>query len=367
MIGELIWLDLNGDGVPDDGEPGIGGVTVTLTLQGGGTLTTVTDSDGFYSFGNVPDGTHTVTVDTSTLPTGLTQSGDPDQAGTCTTCDNSGSVTISGSNTDMNFGYELSGPHSISGTVFLDENENGGDQEDGEDGLPGITVYLWRDTNGDGVGDQLVGTTQTAADGSYSFDSLPSENYTVSVDPASPAISAASLTTAANQNDGDAYEHVLSSELNAIDVDFGYDDGILAVQLAAFEASCQQNQILVTWQTVSELDHLGFNLYRNTTPDALGEQLNSELIASQAPGSGQGSSYEWINDTEIGTTYYYWLEDVSLRGISTQHGPVSVTCSPTAVILQELNTEPNPVNLPLALLGLTLLTGIGLIWRRQRA
>jgi hypothetical protein len=347
-------------------------MTPLVSVSAGGILTTTTDSAGFYSFGNVPDGTHSVEVDTSTLPTGLTQSGDPDEAGSCATCDNSGSVTLSGGNTDltMDFGFALNGPHSINGTVFFDTDQSGGDQGVSENGLGGITVYLWRDTDGNGVGDQLVGTTETDANGDYSFGNLPSENYTVSVDSASPTISGASLTTddGTGDNDGNAYEHVLSGELDATDVDFGYYQAALAVQLATFEATCQNSQILVTWQTVSELDNLGFNLYRNTSADGPSLQLNSELIASQAPGSGQGSSYEWTNDNvEMGSTYYYWLEDVSLSGITTQHGPVSVTCIPTAVTLQSLNTQPTPSNLPLALIGLVLLTGVALIWRRQPA
>ena len=33
----------------------------------------------------------------------------------------------------------------------------------------------------------------------------------------------------------------------------------LAVNLAAFEASCQNDQLWVTWTTISEIDNLGFN------------------------------------------------------------------------------------------------------------
>ncbi|MBK8472485.1 MAG: carboxypeptidase regulatory-like domain-containing protein [Sphingobacteriales bacterium] len=49
-LGDFVWLDNDGDGVQDPGEPGIPGVTVTLTLPDGTTLTTVTDNDGLYLF-----------------------------------------------------------------------------------------------------------------------------------------------------------------------------------------------------------------------------------------------------------------------------------------------------------------------------
>ena len=61
----------------NDDEPGLAGVTVTLTWEGENgifgdaddeTFTTVTDSDGFYEFPGLPAGEFQVDVDTS--PTG---------------------------------------------------------------------------------------------------------------------------------------------------------------------------------------------------------------------------------------------------------------------------------------------------------
>jgi hypothetical protein len=42
VIGDFVWLDMDGDGTQDPGESGIGGVTVELTTQGGQVFTTVT-------------------------------------------------------------------------------------------------------------------------------------------------------------------------------------------------------------------------------------------------------------------------------------------------------------------------------------
>lgn len=66
-IGDLVWDDLNGDGVQDPGEPGLAGVTVTITLPDGSTRTTVTDADGHYGFDGLPAGSFTITF---TAPTG---------------------------------------------------------------------------------------------------------------------------------------------------------------------------------------------------------------------------------------------------------------------------------------------------------
>lgn len=134
----------------------------------------------------------------------------------------------------------------------------------------------------------------------------------------------------------------------------------LAIQLATFEAHAERDQILINWQTVSELDNLGFNLYRSQTLEIPTIPLNHELIASQAPGSGQGMSYQWIDDTvEAGESYYYWLEDVDSNGNTTQHAPISATanrCCATAIIVEDMTaTSTEQVPWGLAALGLTFL------------
>ena len=43
--------------------------------------------------------------------------------------------------------------------------------------------------------------------------------------------------------------------------------------LAGFDAQQVDGHVLVAWETVSEIDNAGFNLYRNTTPDPVGDLL----------------------------------------------------------------------------------------------
>ncbi|MCI5122764.1 MAG: hypothetical protein D3908_16565, partial [Candidatus Electrothrix sp. AUS4] len=86
-IGDRIWNDADGDGVQDMGESGIGGVKVALKYSNGdpvyeadGTtpVTVTTDPDGSYMFTGVGSGDYKVEVDVTTLPAGVTQTGDPD-------------------------------------------------------------------------------------------------------------------------------------------------------------------------------------------------------------------------------------------------------------------------------------------------
>ena len=75
--------------------------------------------------------------------------------------------------------------------------------------------------------------------------------------------------------------------------------------------------------TGSELDNLGFHVYRGPSADGPWTRLTSSLI----PGLGSsplGQAYSW-QDTGLtnGTRYYYRLEDVDTASVSTFHGPVS--------------------------------------------
>ena len=80
-----IDLDADGDAFPDVDE-GIPGVSVTLTWAGADASSpaddvvyaTVTDQFGAYTFAGLPAGAFTIAVDTSSLPSGLTNAFDPD-------------------------------------------------------------------------------------------------------------------------------------------------------------------------------------------------------------------------------------------------------------------------------------------------
>jgi hypothetical protein len=142
-----------------------------------------------------------------------------------------------------------------------------------------------------------------------------------------------------------------------------------AVVLASFDATPQDDHILLAWETVAEIDNLGFDLYRSQDAVGPGEQINPERIPSAAPGSSQGFFYEFRDyGVERGRTYYYWLEDVDTAGNRTRHGPVHAALQvPTAVTLATLNAargENLHVLLALALVGAVV---TGLVVRRKRA
>lgn len=135
-----------------------------------------------------------------------------------------------------------------------------------------------------------------------------------------------------------------------------------AVTLASFTAAPQGDSIRVTWETATELENLGFNLYRGESAAGPWTPLNVELIAPQNPGGTSGAVYEWLDSgVTPGVTVYYRLEDVDIHGASTFHGPVSATAAtPSAVVVTRF--DANGATPALALLALAAAG----FWRLRR-
>jgi len=195
-LGNFVWFDNDRDGIQDDDEDGVAGVTATLT--GGGadgvignsddtTATTTTDADGFYTFENLnPDEEYKVTF--SDLPTGY-QFTDQD-AGSDDTVDSDADTTngmtpivtlAPGEFNDTLDAGVVTIPASLGDYVWHD-NDGDGVQDANEDGVEGVTVTLTGGgENGEiGDGDDTTATTATDADGLYLFDNLiPGTEYKV--------------------------------------------------------------------------------------------------------------------------------------------------------------------------------------------
>ena len=97
-----------------------------------------------------------------------------------------------------------------------------------------------------------------------------------------------------------------------------------AVELAWFTATARDGAIVLGWETVSEIDLLGFHVYRAEAVDGPRIRLNDALIPGQAPGSPAGAVYEFVDGAVApGASYWYWLEAMDTHGAATLHGPTS--------------------------------------------
>jgi len=114
--------------------------------------------------------------------------------------------------------------------------------------------------------------------------------------------------------------------------DYMFDLGSpTAVKLISFTAAGRPGHVLLSWETATEIDNLGFNLYRRQGGGA--DYTLVASIPSENPGQVEGAQYTLVDeDVTAGRTYEYLLEDVDLGGTRTPHGPAVATV-PYAVFL----------------------------------
>jgi hypothetical protein len=95
------------------------------------------------------------------------------------------------------------------------------------------------------------------------------------------------------------------------------------ISLSAFTATAKSGKVLLEWTTESEVDNAGFNIYRSVTENSGYEKINPVLISAEGAPTA-GVAYRYVDkDLNNRNTYFYKLEDIDLKGVSTQHGPLS--------------------------------------------
>ena len=209
-----VYYDANDSSSYTDGEEGFKDITVELLRPDGSVVaTTTTDADGNYSFTRLAAGDYTVKVTKAGAIADLTQTEDPDATKDST----SGTVTLNAGNPvqeNINFGYVKK--HSISGTVYLDQNRDK-TKDGGDIAQSGVTVKLV-DASG-----AVVATTTTDPDGNYSFTGLNDGTYTVQVDKTGPL--ASTEQTEDPSGNGDSRSQAITftrSDPDVTNVNFGY-------------------------------------------------------------------------------------------------------------------------------------------------
>ncbi len=232
-LGNLVWKDLDDDGVKDATEPGVDGVLVELfkDRNANGVLevtgadapalrtTTTTNANGLnglYNFTELEPGDYFVRIAASNFAAagvlvGCTSS-TPSEANPNDNVDNndngvnsptpavdgiaSGKITLTPNgepdtpvdgdgtfgNQTVDFGFFT--PVNVGNLIWKDY-DNDGKKDATEPGIDLVTVELLRDTNDNGLIDAtetaVVATTQTANGGVYSFSNLMPGNYVVRI------------------------------------------------------------------------------------------------------------------------------------------------------------------------------------------
>lgn len=380
-LGNLVWKDINNNGIVDSGEPGIGNVIVNLyhdeNLNGSidnGELsaTQTTTIDGLYRFDALSPGDYLIQLDPDnfvgngvllayTSSTGNvgsnTHSGgpyepapDPDATELGGEVDNddngtaqahqgiiSAAVTLTAGGEPINAQGETLDPNSnmtidigvfraarLGSRVWEDINHNGL-RDASERGINGVTVTLY-DQN-----DSVLTSTFTQNNGFYEFTDLAPGTYSVGFSDLPPGYA----FTAPNQGGDDGSDsdvdpstgRTSSIVLNPGDNDPYQWAGLFpiptAIDLNSFTVAWEAQHVVIHWETSMEFNTRGFHIVRSSTgnrSDAV--DITAELIAARGRIS-QGATYQWADLTALpGTTYTYWLVEVETNGATHDYGPV---------------------------------------------
>ncbi|MGJ7529673.1 SdrD B-like domain-containing protein [Variovorax sp. GB1P17] len=233
-----VYEDLDGNGLIDNGEPGIAGVTIRLsgTDSAGNaiSLTTTTDAGGNWSF-SVPAGTYNVAEDQppAYLP-GITKAGTVSGVGSApgtvplgtsngpngSNANNINNIVLGtgGASTANNFGEVRAS--SLAGRVYQDADYNNASSA-GDPGIANVTVTL---TGTDMFGNSVSLTATTAAStGAYAFNNLTPGNYTLTeTQPVGFADGSDAAGTAGGTVGNDVVSAIaLRSNVNGTGYDFG--------------------------------------------------------------------------------------------------------------------------------------------------
>ena len=107
----------------------------------------------------------------------------------------------------------------------------------------------------------------------------------------------------------------------------------------------------INWNTETELNTAGFQIYRSNSPDGEFVLITEEYI----PGKGSsltGGSYSFTDNSALpGETYYYLLEEIEYDGTTNQH---------TEKIISQ--RVPYTTVWVITLIALITLVGIGLVF-----
>ena len=81
---------------------------------------------------------------------------------------------------------------------------------------------------------------------------------------------------------------------------------------------------MLRWKTKTEIDNIGFNIYRSESENGGYVKINGDIIPAKGSAT-KGAEYKFIDGrVKSGRTYYYKLEDIDSKTGSTLHGPKSV-------------------------------------------
>lgn len=180
-LGDFVWRDSNRNGIQDDAEPGIEGVTVNLYTETGTTAiaTLQTDALGNYNFRNIDAGKYIVEFEDidNYARTGANLGSNNDKDSDANTdTGRTEVITLAAGETDNSWdaGYYMQ-VGKIGDCVWEDVNKNGIQDTAETTGVPGVTVGLYANS----TSTVALKTDLTDNTGCYLFEDLEAGSYAV--------------------------------------------------------------------------------------------------------------------------------------------------------------------------------------------
>jgi len=129
---------------------------------------------------------------------------------------------------------------------------------------------------------------------------------------------------------GDWYDTVAtfdpSGKISQTGCNLTFGAASTAVSLIAFTATAYNGAVDLRWETGSELDHFGFNVYRKKSGTDDLVQINSAMVRNYNGASVGHGLYRYVDfDADNGSEYEYYIEDYASNGTKKMHGPKIVT------------------------------------------
>ena len=94
-----------------------------------------------------------------------------------------------------------------------------------------------------------------------------------------------------------------------------------SISLSSLQATPSNSKVILKWNTETEIETAGFNVWRADNF----VKINNALLPALGS-SVSGSEYDFVDEWVLnGKRYFYLLEDIDTTGISTFHGPVKAT------------------------------------------